>query len=81
MATAYVADYEEIKRSRANRQSHTLYWGCMGLGDIGDSVNCLVPKSPESLNSMSTSEWVLIDVFAGSGACATVIPKNICGNI
>ena len=77
-ATAYVADYEEIERSRGDRQSHTLYGSCMGFGD---SVNCLVPKNHESLNSMNASERVLIDVIADSGACAMVMPKHICGNV
>ena len=51
-ATACVADYEEIKRSRASKQSHTLVGGCMGFGD---SLNPLVAKFPESFSSVSSS--------------------------
>ena len=47
----------------------------------GDSLNTLVEKCPESFSNVKSSEWALIDVIADSGACATVMPKYICGNI
>ena len=33
------------------------------------------------LNAISPTEWVLVDDIADSGACETVMPKNLCASI
>ena len=80
-AHAHVAEYEDIEKARANREGNSLIGGCAAVG-AGQGLYPFVEKVKESLNSnVDASEWVLIEVIADSGACETVMPKSLCGNI
>ena len=47
----------------------------------GRSLFPFIEKEKPGLNAVGPSEWVMIEVIADSGACETVMPKHLCGNI
>ena len=55
--------------------------GCMGCEEHWGQRALPGPKESREPQQHERSERALIDVIADSGACATVMPKHICGNI
>ena len=45
------------------------------------SLDCFVKIENGALNAMGPAEWTLVDVIADSGACETVMPASMLGNI
>ena len=79
-AEANVEEFVDIQRRKDNREANSLIGRCSTIAN--DQTLCpLIEKTPQGLNSVSPAEWVLIDVIADSGACETVMPKNLCSNI
>ena len=49
---------------------------------FGDRPLCpFIEKAKEGLNAVDEDEWILVEVIADSGACETVMPKNMCTGI
>ena len=47
----------------------------------GRSLNPFVKVENGALHAMGPSKWTLVDVIADSGACETVMPASMLGNI
>jgi len=77
---ADVSDYDEIHKHKTRREDCGLDRGCSIVGN-DRYLAPLVERVKPGLNAVSPTEWVLIDVIADSGACETVMPKNLCSNI
>ena len=74
---AFVADDEEIDKAKAVRLSDSPIGGCTSVGSRG-SLYFLAEKTSSSLNNVSPSEWVLINVIANSVAYETALPASLC---
>ena len=49
---------------------------------FGDRPLCpFIELEKEGLNTVNEDEWILVEVIADSGACETVMPKNMCTGI
>ena len=79
-AIADITDYGEIDKHKKRREDWCLDRGCSSVSN-DRGLHPLVERVKPGLNAVSMSEWVLIDVIADSGACETVMPKNLCANI
>ena len=77
---ADITDYGEIDKHKKRREDCGLDRGCSSVSN-DRCLHPLVERVKPGLNAVSLTEWVLIDVIADSGACETVMPKNLCANI
>ena len=73
-ADSYIEDWDVIDNDRKNREA------AESAGNFC-SLFPLTLKEKGTLNNVSPSEWILIDVIADSGACETVMPKSMCQGI
>ena len=80
LSMADITDHGEIDQHKKRREDCGLDRGCSSVSNY----RCLIPRVERvkpGLNVVSPTEWVLIDAIADSGACETVMPKNLCFNI
>ena len=77
---ADITDYGEIDKHKKRREDCGLDRGCSSVSN-DRCLHPLVERVKLGLNAVCPTEWVLIDVIADSGACETVMPKNLCANI